>query len=141
MLFENKTWKEAITDKNGEARVYLHSTKTPMTIFASAENYSAYLKKDWMPLEGTLTIELQELSNGGSVIFPNATGCIPGLEGRLNPILDTSNKAYLYADNIAINGETQPSVHFTFGEGLHLQDSNGTEKIIKLLMLQEVQLF
>ncbi|MYE07648.1 MAG: hypothetical protein F4X95_02720 [Oligoflexia bacterium] len=133
LLFPNKTWKEAVTDKNGEAKIYLHSTKKPMTIFAAAENYSAYLKKDWALLEGVLTIELQKLLNGGSVIFPNSTGYIPGLEGRLNPILDNLNRTYLYADNIAINGGKQQPVYFTFGEKLHLQDSNGKEKIVYII--------
>ena len=130
LLFSNNTWKQAVTDKNGEARVYLHSTKMPMTIFVAAENYSAYLKKNWMPLEGTLTIELQKLSNGGSVIFQNSTGYIPRLKGRLNPILDNLNRTYLYADNIAINGGKQQPVYFKFEESLHLQDSNGIEKNI-----------
>ena len=133
LLFPDNTWKQAATDKNGEAKVYLYSTKMPMTIFAAAENYSAYLKKDWMPLEGTLTIELQELVGGGSIIFPNATGYIPGLEGRLNPILDTLNRTYFYADNIAINGGKQHPVNFTFEESLHLQDSNGIEKIVYII--------
>ncbi len=132
-LFENKTWKEAITDKNGEAKVYLHSTKAPMTIFAGAENYSAYLKKNFLPVEGDLTIELEELPNGGSVIFPNDTGYIPGLNGRLNPILDTSNRTYLYADNISINEGTQQPANFKFGEELYLQDSNGMEKLVKVI--------
>ena len=107
-----------------------------MTIFAAAENYSAYLKRDWIPLEDILTIKLQKLPNGGSIIFPNATGYIPDLKGRLSPILDTLNRTYFYADNIAINrGKRQP-VNFNFGKSLHLQDSNGTEKIVYVIEIR-----
>ena len=133
LLFPNNTWKSKITNKNGEIKIYLHSTKKPVTIFATAKNHSAYLKKNWMPLEGALTIELKKLPNGGSVIFENSTGHIPGLQGRLNPILDNLNRTYLYADNIAINEGKQQPVHFKFGEGLHLQDSNGIEKTIYII--------
>ena len=133
LLFPKNTWKQAITDKNGEAKIYLYSTKIPMTIFVASENYSAYIKKNWIPSENTLTIELQKLPNGGSAIFPNGTGYIPKLKGRLNPILDTLNRTYLYADNIAINGGQQQPVNFTFGKHLHLQDSNGTEKNIYII--------
>ena len=133
LLFPNNISKQAVTDKNGEAKIYLHSTKMPMTMFVSAENYSAYLKKNGTPLNGISTIELQRLPNGGSVIFLNSTGYIPGLKGRLNPILDTLNKTYLYADNIAINGGQKQPVNFTFRKNLHLQDSNGIEKNIRII--------
>jgi len=133
ILFPNNTGKLVTANKNGEANVYLHSTKKPMTIFVAAKNYSAYIKNNWMPIESALTIELQKLPNGGSVIFQNSTGHIPELRGRLEPILDNSNRTYLYADNIAINrGAVQP-VNFNFGENVHLKDSNGVEKNIYII--------
>ncbi len=134
-LFPNNTYKETTTDENGEAKIYVHSTKLPMTIFAASKKYSAYLKKDWIPTTDIL-IELQTLPNGGSVIFPNGTGCIPELKGRLNPILDTSNRTYLYADNISVNGGEKNPVSFNLEEKLHLQDSNGTEKTISIIEIK-----
>ena len=68
---------------------------------------------------------------GARSFFPEATGHVPGLEGRLNPILDTSDRTYLYASNIAINeGEQQP-VHFVLGEELRLTDAEGKEMLIR----------
>ena len=42
------------------------------------------------------------LPQGGSAIFPEATGSLPGLNGRLNPIRDALDRTYLYATNIAV---------------------------------------
>lgn len=127
VLFPNKTWKSATTDENGKAQVDLHSTHLPMTVFAAAHGFAAHLEHDWVPGNGTLTIEMQTLQDGGSVIFPEATGNIPGLSGSLNPKRDTSDRTYLYAANIAINEGQQQPVHFILGEDMHLTDADGRE--------------
>ena len=88
-LFPNKTWKHATTDENGEATVDLHTTHLPMTIFASAPGHAARLERDWTPSQGALAVELEALPEGGSIIFSEAAGYLPGLKGRLNPIRDT----------------------------------------------------
>ena len=42
-------------------------------------------------------MELAPLPTGGSVVFPEATGHLPGLKGRLNTIRDVHDRTYLYA--------------------------------------------
>ena len=134
-LFPNKTWKHGTTDDNGEAQVDLHSTHLPMTVFAAADGFAAHLENDWLPANGALTIEMQHLPGGGSVILPEATGYLPGLSGRLNPKRDTHDRTYLYASNIAINeGEQQP-VHFMPGEDLRLTDADGKELIVRIVAI------
>lgn len=134
-LFPNKTWKQCTTDSNGEAQVNLHSTHLPMTVFAAADGFSAHLEEDWLPANGALTIEMQRLPDGGSLIFPEATGNLPALSGRLNPIRDTHDRTYLYASNIAVNeGEQQP-VHFVSGEDLRLTDAEGKELIVRIVAI------
>lgn len=54
------------------------------------------------------------------------TGYIPGLKGRLNPILDSSNRTYLYADNIAIDGGKGQPVGFNVNVPFELEDADGT---------------
>ena len=127
VLFPNKTWKRATTDENGEAQIDLHTTHLPMTVYAAAPGFAAHLERDWMPEQGELEIKMQSLSDGGSVIFPEATGNIPGLSGRLNPIRDTHDRTYLYASNIAINEGKQQPVTFIPGEDLRLTDADGRE--------------
>ena len=132
-LFPNKTWVHVTTDENGEAAVDLHTTHLPMTVFVSAPGHGAFLEREWMPSQGALAVELEVLREGGSLILPEATGYLPGLKGRLNPIRDTHDRTYLYAFDIAINeGEEQP-VHFTFAEDLRLTDSDGKEALVRVV--------
>ena len=132
-LFPNKTWKRAATDGNGAARIALHSTHLPMTVFAAASGFAAYHERDWVPAQRTLELELLARPEGGSIIFPEASGRIPGLAGRLNPKLDTLGRTYLYASNIAINEGRQQPVHFLLGEDLRLTDANGREMLVRIV--------
>ena len=134
-LFPNKTWKQTTTDENGKAQINLYSTHLPMTVFAAATGYAAHLERDWVPAQGTLAIEMQSLPNGGAVIFPEATGYLPGLSGRLNPIRDTLDRTYLYASNIAINEGKQQPVHFMPGEDLRLTDADGRELMVRIIAI------
>ena len=135
-LFPNHTWEQATTDKRGEATLNLHSTHLPMTVFAAADGFGAHWVGNWLPEDQTLAMQMFPLPSGGSVIFPDAAGHIPGLEGLLHPILDSYNRAYLYASDIAINPDQEQPLHFMFGEELHLTDSNGEEKLIRIVDIQ-----
>ena len=133
LLFPNRTWKRATTDDQGEAAVDLHTTQLPMTVFASAPEHAATLVRDWIPSERALAINLEALPTGGSIIFPEESGHVPGLKGRLNPKRDVHDRTYLYASNIAINkGQRQP-VHFIPGEELQLIDAEGKELRIRII--------
>ena len=132
-LFLNKTWKRATTDEEGEGTVDLHTTHLPMTVFAAAPGYTAHLEREWVPSQGALTIELEVLREGGSIIFSEATGSLPGLKGRLNPIRDTLDRTYLYASNISINEGKQQPVHFIPGEDLRLTDTEGIELLVRIV--------
>ncbi len=135
-LFPNKTWKQATTDENGEAAVDLYTTDLPMTVFAAAPGRAAHVEREWIPNRGGLAIELRDLPGGGGVIFPESTGCLPGLRGRLNPVLDALNRTYLYASNVAINqGRPQP-VHFALGEDLRLTDADGNELWARIVAIE-----
>ena len=59
--------------------------------------------------------------------IPDGTGYIPGLDGRLNPILDDQGRTYLYAQNIAIEGGKAQPVPFTVGRPFDVKDSHGHE--------------
>ena len=136
VLFPNKTWKRATTDENGEAAVDLYTTALPMTVFAAAPGRAAHVEREWMPSRGGLAIELRDLPGGGAVIFPETAGCLPGLRGRLNPVLDTLNRTYLYASNIAIDqGRPQP-VDFALGEDLRLTDADGNESWARIVAIE-----
>ncbi|MXW63581.1 MAG: DUF4143 domain-containing protein [Bacteroidetes bacterium SB0662_bin_6] len=132
-LFPNKTWKRGITGENGEAHFDLYAHALPMTVFVAAKGFTAQLVEAWIPAEQALHIDMTALSGGGAVIFEKATGYIPGLAGRLNPIRDNLDRTYLYADNIAINGGKQQPVSFLPGEKMYLKDANGKEMLVRIV--------
>lgn len=132
-LFPNKTWQRATTNEAGEAGLDLYTTHLPMTVYAAAPGYGGGLEREWLPNRGGLLMELNRLSAGGSAIFPQATGNLPGLRGRLNPKRDTSDRTYLYADNIAIEEGRQQPVSFRLGKPMKLTDAFGSELSVTII--------
>ena len=135
VMYPNKTWERADTDENGNAQIDLQTINLPMKVFAAAPGYAAHLEQDWVPAKGELSYEMQRLQNGGSIIFDNAKGSIPGFTGILNPIRDSRDRTYLYASNITINEGQQQPVNFILGEDLYLTDADGRELMIRIVAI------
>ena len=132
VLFPNRTWKRAATDDQGRAAVDLHTTALPMTVFVAAPGQAGHVERAWRPDRAALAVALNPAPGGGSVIFPEATGSLPGLTGELNPIRDPHDRIYLYASNISINeGEPQP-VYCLPDDELRLTDADGRELLIRI---------
>ena len=104
-----------------------------MTVFASATGHAAHAERDWVPCERALAIELDALPEGGSVIYPESTGHLPGLKGRLNPIRDTHDRTYLYASNIRDRRGQASAGPFSPGEELRLTDAEGAELRVRIV--------
>ena len=133
VLFPNTTWKQAETNQDGEAYVDLHTVDLPMTVFVAAPDYAGHVERNWIPARGALAVELSALPVGGAVVFPEATGQVPGLKGSLNPIRDSHDRTYLYASDIAINEGREQPVHFAFGEDLRLTDVEEREMLVRVI--------
>ncbi len=135
IVFPNKTWKSLTTNEDGEASVTLHTTDLPLTVFAAAPGYAAHVRHDWTPSQGALAVNLDRLPEGGAVIFPEATGEVPGLTGRLTPIMDDYDRTCLYASNISVNeGRPQP-IDFILGEELRLTDAEGRKLQVRIVAI------
>ncbi len=132
-LFPNKTWVRTTTDEAGEAALDLYTTHLPMTVYAAAPGYAAGIRREWTPNQGGLVLELEPLESGGAAIFAQSTGHLPGLRGRLNPIRDTSDRTYLYAENIAIDEGRQQPVPFRLGKPIRLTDAYGAELSVMIV--------
>ena len=132
-LFPNGTWKRSRSDQSGEAAVNLHTTHLPMTVFAAAPDYAAVVARNWIPRDRALALHLPPLPSGGGVVFPEATGAVPGLAARVNPIRDTLDRTYVYATNTSINDGAPQPVHFLLGESLKLTDANGTTMNVRIV--------
>ncbi len=132
-IFPNKTWREGKTDEGGEVAFDLHSTHLPMTVYAAAPEFTAGIRHEWIPQQGGLLLALERLSDGGSVIFPEGTGHLPGLTGQLHPIRDHLDRTYLYTRNITIDQGRQPPVDFRPGRPLRLTDAFGIDLSVNIV--------
>ena len=132
VLFPNHAWKRAATDDQGRAAVDLHTTALPMTVFVAAPGQAGHVERAWRPDRGALAVGLAPAPGGGSVIFPEATGSLPGLAGELNPVRDPHDRICLYASNVIINeGEPQP-VYCLPDDELRLTDADGRELAVRI---------
>ncbi len=135
-LFPDRTWKRGITDEDGMAHLELHATHLPMTVFAAREGFRACVSTGWIPDDGSLALELTSLPGGGSVIFYDAVGSVPGLAGWINPIRDPLDRSYLYTFDVAVNGGKPQPVEFSLGEDLRLTDANGAERSVRIVEIR-----
>ena len=130
-LYPNKTWMMEETDTFGRVRFGFHS-EVPITVFCAAPAHRARVERCWRP-PAPLSVELEALANGGSMVIPERTGHLPGLTGRLNPKLDNLDRMYLYATNVAIDEGRQQPVHFKLGEAMRLTDVHGAEWLVRFV--------
>jgi hypothetical protein len=115
--------KTVVTDEQGSGQLE-ERVSGLATIFCARPDFHQYYKPNVALPEG-LPIKLKAKADGGAVIIPDGTGYIPGLDGRLNPILDTEGRTYLYAENIAIEGGKRQPVSFTTNRPFQVRDRHG----------------
>lgn len=119
---DNGTAVNGRTDANGRCELLI-KTRRPYRLLVAHPDYPAAIIDHIDPIDGARVV-LPRTENVGSIII-HSTGYIPGLQGRLNPILDTSNRTYLYADNIAIDGGKGQPARFAINAPIELEDANG----------------
>lgn len=132
-IADNDTTKTSETDAQGNAALII-PTRRHYQLLVAHPNYPGAIIAKWDPGED-LVVTLNTSDNKGSLIC-YSTGHIPGLQGRLNPILDASNRTYLYADNIAINGGQNQPATFAIDEPFELEDSNGVVMQVRVIHIQ-----
>ncbi|MEH2382989.1 MAG: hypothetical protein V7K27_29565 [Nostoc sp.] len=134
LIGKNNTYLESLTHNNGIAEFNIKS-KQNYTLLVAHPNFAGIIVRNFSPKKDSQK-KLEHRGNVGSVIFPDSTGYIKGLKGRLAPILDTSHRTYIYADNIAVNGGQQQPVNFEIGKPLNLEDSEGSTMQITIRFAQ-----
>jgi hypothetical protein len=133
-IADNNTTKSGITDSNGVVKLTIPTRRRYQLLIAHPEFPGAIIDS-WDPAED-VQVTLTPTQNVGSLICHDGTGYIPGLEGRLNPILDTHGSMYLYADNIAIDGGKGQPTGFALNQPFQLEDSNGVIMEVRVLHIQ-----
>jgi hypothetical protein len=132
-IADNNTIKNGFTDKDGIAKLTI-PTRRRYQLLIAHPSFPGAIIHSWDPAED-VKITLTATQNVGSLIC-HSTGNIPGLEGRLNPILDSGNRMYLYADNIAIDGGKGQPAGFALNKPFQLEDSNGVIMEVQVLHIQ-----
>jgi hypothetical protein len=132
-IADNNTTKGSVTSIDGVATIGI-PTRRSYQLLVAHPNHPGAVVPSWDPGDD-VTVTLFTSENTGSVICMS-TVHIPGLDGRLNPILDTSNRTYIYADNIAISGGDQQPAAFKVNVPFELEDSNGVCMQVRVLHIQ-----
>lgn len=120
---DNGTTIEGSTDATGICILTIR-TRRPYRLLVSHPEHPAAIIDRVDPADGARVV-LPRTDNIGSIII-HSTGSIPGLDGRLNPILDSHKRTYLYADNIVIDGGKNQPAQFSINEPIELEDASGT---------------
>ena len=126
LLYPNKTYREERTDAFGRADFDLYA-RLPTIVLCAAPGFAACVVRSYLPGE-PLEIRMRPTVNGGSQIIAKRTGRLPGIQGRLNPILDNLDRTYLYADNVAINDGLQQPVQFSLNEPVPSDRFDGRQR-------------
>ncbi|MCK6486980.1 MAG: hypothetical protein L6R48_01340 [Planctomycetes bacterium] len=133
-VYANGTYQDATTRRSGFAKIQAKSIE-PVTVVAGGPGLDGVVmtKVD----SGSDKIQIKAAKRpGGSVVFDNGSGSIPGLSGTLNPILDTVNRTYLYGQELSINnGQVQP-VTFRIGAPLKVMDNAKKSTDITIRFIQ-----
>ena len=90
------------------------------------------VKAGWSKIEGRNVASNKPVRRESKTTSIGRTGYIQGLNGRLNPILDSEKRTYLYADNIAIEGGKNQPVTFSLDQPFVVEDSLGNEFELKV---------
>lgn len=132
-IADNNTRIQSISSDLGLARLSIHTRRSYRLLIAHPSMRAAVVEK-WDTADD-IRVTLMSSENTGALIC-RGTGYIPGLEGRLNPILDASDRRYLYADHMAIRGgEIQPA-KFDIGVSFSVEDALGTVMQVTVLHIQ-----
>ena len=91
---DGRYWS-GLSGQDGKAHLEFYNQARPLVLCAR-NGFAGSYRLDADPSQ-SIRFELVP-SPGGSIIIENGTGHIPGLEGRLNPILDTAQRSYIYAE-------------------------------------------
>lgn len=127
----NGTHVDGRTDESGTVVLRLPARRL-VTVYAAHSLAAPALVQDHDPAND-LEIVLPRRLGVGSLIFESGIGHVPGLSGRLNPIRDTQDRCYLYADNISVNDQPTQPYHFSPGQPLELEDAQGERVLVTIV--------
>lgn len=108
-----------------------------ITLLAAADGLAGAVQlvtaaRDWLD---DLTLEIAALEEGGSIIVPEGTGTIPGLEGTLNPIRDSLGRTYIYGTNLSFEESPEQPFNFLLEQAFSASDAFGNRFEVTVLAI------
>jgi len=127
LIAKNATYLEGRTDEKGLVHFVIRIQKKYTALIAH-HKYPSVIVKDINPKEDIQVI-IEKAEEVSSLII-NKSGAVPGLTGKLNPLVRAPNVFELYADNIAIGEHSYQPYPFELNNSISLEDNNGNIKHI-----------
>lgn len=132
----NGTFLLGVTDADG-SWIYDEPFPGTATLLAASEGRSGQAvvvqEEEWS--SDPIGVALEPIADGGSVIFRQGTGHIPGLDGRLNPIRDSLSRHYIYGDNLSFEDQPDQPFRFTVEEPFSIADAKGNAFSVRVLAI------
>jgi len=122
LVANNATYLEGFTDENGLVHFVIRTRKHYSVLIAHLE-CPGVLFRDINPKED-IKVKIEKEKETGSIII-NKSGKIPGISGRIEPIIKPDKQLSLYADNIAIEGGKYQPYDFMLNTSISLEDNEG----------------
>lgn len=122
LIAKNATCIAGKTNDGGIAEMQI-PTSHDYSLLLTHPEFPAYIVKE-LDTSNDLQICFSNKNSWGSIIC-HSTCYLPGLSGRLNLILDTGNRTYLYADNISFDNKTLQPFSFKIDNPFILEDCLG----------------
>lgn len=122
LVANNATYMEGFSDEKGLSHFIIRTRKLYTVLIAHPEN-SGVLFENVNPKED-IKVTIEKVTGSGSIIL-NKSGEVPGISGRIKPILKSNNGTALYADNIAIEGGKHQPYDFELNKSISVEDNEG----------------
>lgn len=137
-IYPNNSFVEAGTGDDGVATLELHSSRMPMTVYVAKEGFRASVMEGWIPADRNLAVEAERLEGGGSTIFTEGDGEIPGLVGRLETMMGAHGRASMHARRITVDEGREQPVSLVFGEDYSLVDNEGSKRKVRVVHMKGI---
>ncbi|WP_062056970.1 toll/interleukin-1 receptor domain-containing protein [Aquimarina longa] len=122
LVANNSTYLEGFSDEKGLSHFIIRTRKLYTVLIAHPE-YPSVVFDNVNPKED-IKVAIKK-SIGSSSIIINKSGEIPGISGRIKPILKSNTKIAVYADNIAIEGGKHQPYDFELNKSISIEDNGG----------------
>ena len=130
VIYGNGTYEKYTARKSGFIKVN-YKNKSIVTLLCAGNGINGKIYSSISTDDG-MDIVIDKAENGGSIIITEGTGNIDGISGIFNPILDSSNRTYVYGRELSINDGLIQPVTFKLSESFKATDKYQNTVIVNI---------